>query len=635
MCKKHLFGITYYGAGVFYKDQDRKNVIIDFVNSSQETLVKERFRGDYKLLSRFKKRISGKGITLEPRVMKHIEQAIERFYELINKVKENNYNFDGEKYLMQDTGYIFDSKKIFSLADQYGVIAMSAGLDPEDASTVNVELTIKSDNRLKKLTSFIHLDRSKDISKEYFVQLLKIHFRNLEKDAGLEHTGRFTHLIEDSEKNFKEFLERKIELFCEMFKYSNDFVKRVLIRRAYKKLPIDNYYDDLLFTIKIFLGDERTEELLVTFKREKGTVLLGDIFNEFTIRRCFVRGVCNKDIPSNRWFLKAYSYVLGDTETDSDDTFYVNVSELNFSSYKEDRSEGLVGYNINKLMRKDLSKVEDHSTIVNSILKNTYGHIYLNKDTDEESLMNVLNVFMNRSILKFNERFSESSTDPSYGEDLLCESYGDLLEEDLLGILEFPIRRVDPGILNQTLTSKKEIEEAFKHFPKEAEPYIKNATIVRTSLLTDDLEYNSRSDFRKENYNRLYKYTLLVEIIDNVGKKREIRITFENYIYPLVKEAFLINYDTGETLELDVKNCQKTLLADSNLLSNYLKKLLVYRHKIIRLLVLVKFTYKIVLYKRGDLLHMDKAIITNHEEIDFEIKNVLNLNTKEDSHDEL
>ena len=133
----------------------------------------------------------------------------------------------------------------------------------------------------------------------------------------------------------------------------------------------------------------------------------------------------------------------------------------------------------------------------------------------------------------------------------------------------------------------------------------------------------------------MYKYTLLVEIIDNVGKKREIRITFENYIYPLVKEAFLINYDTGETLELDVKNCQKTLLADSNLLSNYLKKLLVYRHKIIRLLVLVKFTYKIVLYKRGNLFHMDKAIITNHEEIDIEIKNVLNLNTKEDSHDEL
>lgn len=631
MCKKNLFGVTYYGAGVFYKDKDRKNVIIDFVNSSQEILVKERFRGDYKLLSRFKKRISGKGITLEPRVTKNIEQAIERFYELTNKVKENNYKFDDEKYLMTDTEYIFDSKKIFSLVERSGVIRMSAGLDPEDASTVNVELTIKSDNRLKKLTSFITLDRSKDISKEYFTQLLKIHFRNLEKDAGMEHTGRFTHLIEDSEKNFKEFLERKIELFCEMFKYSNDFVKRVLIRRAYKKLPIDNYYDDLLFTVKILLGDERTEELLVTFKREKGTVLLGDIFNEFTIRRCFVRGVCNKDAMFNRPFLKAYSYVLGDTETDSDDTFYVNESELNFSSYKEDRSEGLVGYNINKLMRKNLLKVEDHSTIVNSILKNTYGHIYLNKDADDESL----NIFINRSILKFTERFSETSTDPSYGEDLLCESYGDLLEEDLLSILELPIQRVDHGFLNQTLTSKKEIKEAFKNFPKEAEPYIKNATIIRTSLLTDNLEYNSRSFFRKENYNRLYKYTLLVEIIDNVGMKSEIHITFENYVYPLVKEVKLINFGTDESLELDIKGYQKTLLADSNLLNNYLKNLLLYRHKIIRLLVLVKFTYKVVLYKRGDLLHMDKAIITNREEIDNEIKNVLNLDTKEDSHDEL
>lgn len=632
MCKKNLFGVTYYGAGVFYKDRDRKSVIIDFVNSSQETLVKERFRGDFKLLSRFKKRISGKGITLEPRVMKNIEGAIERFYELINKVKENNYKFDGEKYFMPDTEYIFDSKKIFSLVERSGVIAMSAGLDPEDASTVNVELTIKSDNRLKKLTSFITLDRSKDISKEYFTQLLKIHFRNLEKDAGMEHTGRFTHLIEDSEKNFKEFLERKIELFCEMFKYSNDFVKRVLIRRAYKKLPIDNYYDDLLFTVKIFLGDERTEELLVTFKREKVTVLLGDIFNEFTIRRCFVRGVCNKDAMFNRPFLKAYSYVLGDTETDSDDTFYVNESELNFSSYKEDRSEGLVGYNINKLMRKNLLKVEDHSTIVNSILKNTYGHIYLNKDADDEALMNV---FMNRSINKFTERLSEISIDPSYGEDLLYESYGDLLKEDLLGVLELPIQRIDPSFLNQTLTSKKEIKEAFKNFPKESEKYIKNATIVRTSLLTDNLEYNSRSNFRKENYNRLYKYTLLVEIIDNVGMKCEIHITFENYVYPLVKEVKLINFGTDESLELDIKDHQKTLLADSNLLSNYLKNLLFYRHKIIRLFVLSKFIYKIVLYKRGDLLHMDRAIITNHNEIDNEIKNVLNLNTKEDSHDEL
>lgn len=631
MCKKNLFGVTYYGAGVFYKDRDRKSVIIDFVNSSQETLVKERFRGDFKLLSRFKKRISGKGITLEPRVMKNIEGAIERFYELINKVRDH-YSFDDEKYLMPDKEYIFDSKKIFSLVDSSGVIRMSAGLDPEDASTVNVELTIKSDGRLKKLTSFITLDRSKDISKSYSTQLLKIHFINLEKDAGLEHTGRFTHIIEDSEKNFKEFLERKIELFCEMFKYSNDFVKRVIIRRAYKKLPIDNYYDDLLFTVKIFLGDERTEELLVTFKREKGTVLLGDIFNEFTIRRCFVRGVCNKDAMFNRPFLKAYSYVLGDTETDSDDTFYVNESELNFSSYKEDRSEGLVGYNINKLMRKNLLKVEDHSTIVNSILKNTYGHIYLNKDADDEALMNV---FMNRSINKFTERLSEISIDPSYGEDLLYESYGDLLKEDLLGVLELPIQRIDPSFLNQTLTSKKEIKEAFKNFPKESEKYIKNATIVRTSLLTDNLEYNSRSNFRKENYNRLYKYTLLVEIIDNVGMKCEIHITFENYVYPLVKEVKLINFGTDESLELDIKDHQKTLLADSNLLSNYLKNLLFYRHKIIRLFVLSKFIYKIVLYKRGDLLHMDRAIITNHNEIDNEIKNVLNLNTKEDSHDEL
>lgn len=632
MCKKNLFGVTYYGAGVFYKDQERKNVIIDFVNSSQGKIVKERFKGDFKLLSRFKKRISGKGITLEPRVMKNIEQAIKRFYELINKVKENMYNFDGENYLMPDTDYIFDSKNIFSLVEQSGVIAMSAGLDPENPSTVNVELTIKSHGRLKRLTSFIDLDRSEDISKEYFIKILEIHFKNLEEDAGLEHTGRFTYIINESGKDFKEFLERKIELFCEAFKYSNELVKRVLIRRAYKKLPIDSYYDDLLFTVKIFLGGEITEEMLVTFKREKGTILLGDIFNDFIIRRCFVRKIYKKDLPSNKLFLKAYSYVLGDTESDSDDTFYVNNYDLNFASNTKDRSEGLVGYNINQLMRKDLTKVEDHSTIVNSILKNTYGHIYLNKDADDEALMNV---FMNRSLNKFTERFSETSIDPSYGEDLLFESYGDLLGEDLLSILELPIQRIDPSFLNQTLTSKKEIKEAFKHFPKEAEPYIKNATIVRTSLLTDNLEYNSRSNFRKENYNRLYKYTLLVEIIDNVGMKSEIHITFENYVYPLVKEVKLINFGTDESLELDIKNHQRTLLADSNLLTKYLKNLLVYRHKIIRLFVLGKFTYKIVLYKRGDLLHMDRAIITNPNEIDTEIKNVLNLNTEEDNHDEL
>ena len=632
MCKKHLFGVTYYGAGVFYKDQDRKNVIIDFVNSSREKIVKERFKGDSKLLSRFKKRISGKGITLEPRVMKHIEKAIERFYELINKDKENNYKFDGENYLMPETEYIFDSKKIFTLVDQSGVITMSAGLDPEEQSIVNVELTIKSNDRLKKLTSFIYLDRSKDISKEYFTQLLKIHFRNLEKDAGLEHTGRFTHLIEDYEKSFKETLERKIELFCELFKYSNEFVKRVQIRRAYKKLPINSYYDDLLFTVKAFLGDERTDELLVTFRRERGTVILGDAFNEFMIRRCYVRGVCKNDTPSNRWYLQAYSYALGDTEPDSDNTFYTNDYEINFASNEKDRSEGLVGYNINKLMRKTLAKVEDHSTIVNSILKNTYGHIYLNTDANDESLMNL---FMNRSISRFAERFSEKYTDPSNGFHLLYEGYGDLLEADLFNVLELPIQRVDHAFLNQTLTNKKDIQEAFKNFPKEAKPYIKNATIVRTSLLTDDSEYNSKSVFREENYDRLYKYRLLVEIIDNVGKKREISITFENYIYPLVKEVSLINYDTGETLELDVENCQKTLLADSNLLTKYMKNLLIYRHKIIRLFVLEKFTYKIVLYKRDKLLHMDRAIITNPDEIDTEIKNVLNLNTKEDSNDEL
>lgn len=631
MCK-NVLGVTHYGATVFYKNQDRKNVIIDFVNSSQETLVKERFKGDYKLLSRFKKRISGKGITLETRVMKHIEKAIERFYELINKGKENNYKFDGENYLIPETECIFDSKKIFTLVDQSGVITMSAGLDPEEQSIVNVELTIKSNDRLKKLTSFIHLDRSKDITKEYFTQLLKIHFRNLEKDAGLEHTGRFTHLIKDSEKSFKEILERKIELFCELFKYSNEFVKRVQIRRAYKKLPIDNYYDDLMFTVKVFLGDERTEELLVTFKREKGTVLIGEVFNDFIIRRCFVRSVYKNDIPSNRVFLKAYSYVLGDTEPDSDDTFYINESELNFSSYKEDRSEGLVGYNLNRLMRKNMLKVEDHSTIVNSILKNTYGHVYLNKDADVEAL---INVFMNRSVSRFADRFSETYTDQSDGFHLLYEGYGDLLETDLLTILELPIQRVDPGFLNHTLTNKKEIKEAFKHFLKEAEPYIKDASIVRTSLLTEDLEHNFRSVFGKENYNRLYEYRLLVEILDNVGKKREIRITFENYIYPLVKEVTLINYDTGETLELDVKNCQRTLLADSNLLSKYLQNLLIYRHKIIRLFVLEKFTYKIVLYKRDKLLHMDRAIITNPDEIDTEIKNVLNLNTEEENYDEL
>lgn len=631
MCKKNLFGVTYYGAGVFYKDQERKNVIIDFINSSQEKIVKERFKGDFKLLSRFKKRISGKGITLEPRVMNNIEQAIERFYELINNTRDS-YRFDDEKYIIPDTDYIFDSKNIFSLVEQSGVIAMSAGLDPENPSTVNVELTIKSHGRLKRLTSFIDLDRSEDISKEYFIKILEIHFKNLEEDAGLEHTGRFTYIINESGKDFKEFLERKIELFCELFKYSNELVKRVLIRRAYKKLPIDSYYDDLLFTVKIFLGGEITEEMLVTFKREKGTILLGDIFNEFIIRRCFVRKIYKKDIPSNKLFLKAYSYVLGDTESDSDDTFYVNNHDLNFASNTKDRSEGLVGYNINQLMRKDLTKIEDHNTIVNSILKNTYGHIYLNKNADDEALMNV---FMNRSINKFTERFSETSIDPSYGEDLLYESYGDLLGEDLLSTLELPIQRIDPSFLNQTLTSKKEIKEAFKNFPKEAKPYIKNATIVRTSLLTDNLEYNSRSSFRKENYNRLYKYTLLVEIIDNVGMKSEIYITFENYVYPLVKEVKLINFGTDESLELDIKDYQRTLLSDSNLISKYLKNLLSYRHKIIRLFVLRKFTYKIVLYKRGDLLHMDRAIITNPNEIDTEIKNVLNLNTEEDNHDEL
>ena len=522
---------------------------------------------------------------------------------------------------MPESEFIFDSKKIFSLVDTSGTISMSAGLDPEDASTVNVELTVKSEGRLKKFTSFIDLDRSKDIPKDYFIQILKIYFRNLEKDAGLEHTGRFTYLIEDTEDSFKETLGRKIELFCEMFKYSNEFVKRVQIRRANEKIPLGTFSDTLLFVVKVFLGDYQTEENLVTFKRENGTIL-GDLFNNVIIKRCFVNKVSNKNILSNRWFSKAYSYFLGDTEPDSNDTFYTEDYEVNFASNTKDTSEGLVGYNINKLLRKDLSKVDDHSIITNSILKNTYGHIYLNKDADDVAL---IKLFMDRSISNFVKRFSETTENPLAGEDLLYECSGDLLEADILNTLETPIKRVDPKFLNQTLTSKKEIEEAFKNFPEEAKPYINNASIVRSSLFMDDLECNSRSFFRKESYNRLYKYKLLVEILDNVGMKREIHIIFENHAYPLIKEVSLINYGTDESLELDVKGCQRTLLTDSTLLTKYIKNLLVYRHRLIRLFILNKFASKVILRKRDGLLHMDRSLITNQEEMDNEIKNIIDI----------
>ena len=637
MCMTNVTGVTNYGARVYYKNPDIKdNIMIEFENPYQDQMVKERFKGSSKLYSRFKKRISGKGIILGEREMKHIEDCINKFYKINGIGYTRRKKFEGENYLMPESEYIFDSKKIFTLVDTNGIISMSAGLDPEDASTVNVDLTIKSEGRLKKFTSFIDLDRSQDITKDYFTQLLKIHFRNLEKDSGLEQDGRFTHLIEDSAKNFKESLERKIELFCELFKYSNDFIKRVQIRRAYEKIPVGHYSDALLFVVKVFFGDDRTEESLVIFKRERGSVLLGDMFNEFMTSRCYTQKVYKNDLLANKWFLKGYSYALGDTEPDSESTFYVDKNELNFASNSKDRSEGLVGYCINQLLRKDLSKVENHSTIVNSILKNTYGHIYLNvylnKDVDEVSLMNL---FMNRSITKFAKRFSEVSINPENGEELLFENYGDVLEADLLNALELPIQRVDPGFLNQTLTSKKDIWEAFKNFPEEAKSYIENATVVRTSLLTDTLDYSSRSEFRKENYTRLYKYKLLVEIMDNLGNKREIYITFENHVYPLVKEVRLINYGTDESLDLDVRDYQRTLLKDSNLISKYMRNLLLYRHKIIRLLVLAKFNYKIVLYKRDGLLHMDRAIITNHEDIDNELKNVLQLNTKEENNDKL
>lgn len=633
----NVTGVTNYGARVYYKNPDIKdNIMIEFENPYQDQLVKERFKGSSKLLSRFKKRISGKGIVLGEREMKHIEECINKFYKIngigyVDKSCGRREKFEGENYLMPETEYIFDSKKIFTLVEMSGIISMSAGLDPEDASTVNVELTIKTEGRLKKFTSFIELDRSKDITKDYFIQLLKIHFKNLEKDAGLEHTGRFTYLTESYEENtFKESLGRKIELFCELFKYSNDFIKRVQIRRAYEKIPVGNYSDALLFVVKVFLGDDRTEESLVIFKRERGTALLGDMFNEFMTRRCYTQKVYKKDLLANKWFLKGYSYALGDTEPDSESTFYVDNYEINFTSSSKDRSEGLVGYNINQLLRKDLSKVDDHSTIVKSILKNTHGHMYLNKDVEEVSLMNL---FMDRSITRFAKRFSEVSVNPENGEELLFENYGDLLEADLLNALELPIQRVDPAFLNQTLTSKKDIWEAFKNFPEVAKSYIENATVVRTCLLTNALEYSSRSEFRKENYTRLYKYKLLVEIIDHLGNKREIHITFENHIYPLVKEVYLINFCTNESLDLDIKDCQRTLLKDSNLISKYLRNLLLYRHKIIRLLVLAKFNYKIVLYKRDGLLHMDRAIITNHEDIDNELKNVLQLNIKEENND--
>ena len=620
----NITGVTNYGAKVYYKNPNIKdNIMIEFENPYQDQLVKERFKGSSKLYSRFKRRISGKGIILGERAMKHIEDCINKFYKLngIGKPYRRREKFEGEHYLMPESEFIFDSKKIFTLVDTSGTISLSAGLDPEDASTVNVELTVKSEGRLKKFTSFIDLDRSKDIPKDYFIQILKIYFRNLEKDAGLEHTGRFTHLIEDTENSFKESLDRKIELFCEMFKYSNEFVKRVQIRRANEKIPLGNFSDTLLFVVKVFLGDYRTEENLVTFKRENGTIL-GDLFNNVIIKRCFVNKVSNKNILSNRWFSKAYSYFLGDTEPDSNDTFYTEDYEVNFASNIKDTSEGLVGYNINKLLRKDLSKVDDHSIITNSILKNTYGHIYLNKDADDVAL---IKLFMDRSISNFVKRFSETTENPLAGEDLLYECSGDLLEADILNTLETPLKRVDPKFLNQALTSKKEIEEAFKNFPEEAKPYIDNASIVRTSLFMDDLECNSRSFFRKESYNRLYKYKLLVEILDNVGMKREIHIIFENHAYPLIKEVSLINYGTDESLELDVKDCQRTLLTDSTLLTKYIKNLLVYRHRLIRLFILNKFASKVILRKRDGLLHMDRSLITNQEEMDNEIKNIIDI----------
>ena len=620
MFKTNVMGVTYYGATVFYKDLERKNVIIDFVNASQETIVKERFRGDYKLLSRFKKRISGKGITLEPRVMKHIKKAIERFYELINKGKSSKYNFDGENFLMPEEDYIFDSKKIFSIIEKNNVIKMSAGLDPEDPSIVNVKLDIKSNGRIKSFVSYIELDRFENLNEEDFTHMLKTHFEDLEKDAGLEHTGRFAYLMETSERGFRESLKRKFELFCELFKYSK-LINRVLIRRAYEKIPNGHYSDDLFFTMKVFLEDGSTEEMLVTFKKENGPALLGDMYSNHTFRRCFVNDI-PKDTYSNREFMKAYSYSIGDTEIDSDDTFFVNNSSLNFVSYKEDCSEGLVGYNINRMLRKDLSKVEDHSIIVNRILKNTYGHIYLNEDFD---FNDIFKEYMNNSIKRFAERFTEDSKNPLNGEDLLYESSSDLLEADLLNVLELSINSVDPGLLNQSLTNKTDIREAFKYFPEKIKLLVNNAAIVRTKLLTDgNPDYCPRSIFNKEDYTRLYKYTLLVEILNNNGKKYDICITFENFIYPLIKEIKLNNYVTGKILRMDVRGCQRTLLNDSLLINEYLRNLLVYRYKIIKLLVLNKFASKVVLYKKNGLLHMDRALITNYKEVDEEIKNILN-----------
>ena len=79
----NVTGVQNYGAKVYYKDPNIKsNIMIEFVNASQEQLVKERFKGNSKLFSRFKKRISGKGIILDERAMRHIEECINKFYKL-------------------------------------------------------------------------------------------------------------------------------------------------------------------------------------------------------------------------------------------------------------------------------------------------------------------------------------------------------------------------------------------------------------------------------------------------------------------------------------------------------------------------------------------------------------------------
>lgn len=621
MFKTNETEVTNYGARVYYKNPDIKSSVMIEFNTYKEQLVKERFKGHSKLFSRFKKRISGKGIILDERNMKHIEECIDRFYKLngIGKPHGKESIFYLENYTIPESAYIFDSKKIFSITSNKGM-SISAKLDPECSSIVNAELTIiNSEGRQKKFTSFIELDRSRDINKDYFIDTLKIHFKNLEKDAGLE-PGMFTCLLKETRKGLDIILSRKIELFCELFKYSNSFIKRVVIRRAYEKIPNGHYSDDLFFTMKVFLEDGRAEEMLVTFKKENGPVLLGDMYSKHIFRRCFVNDVFNKDTLSDTSLMKCYSYSVGDTY--SEDAFYTNINSIRFSSYKEDCSEGLVGYNINSILRKDLSKVEDHSTIVNSILKNIYGHIYLNEDFD---FNDIFKVYMNNSIKRFAERITEESQNPLNGEDLLYESSSDLLEVDLLNVLELSIKRIDPCILNQSITNRKDIKEAFKYFPEEAKPFLNKASIVRTSLLTDNNpDHRSRSIFSKDDYTRLYKYILLVEILNVDGGKCDIFITFENHTYPLIKEVKLTDHSTGEVLDTDIKNCQRTLLTDSLLINKYLRNLLVYRNKIIRLFVLNKFTSKVVLRRKDGLLHMDRVEMSSHKEVDEEIKNILN-----------